>query len=435
MLYKARSCEVPETHKRAMKLKDFLQLGELVEKVVAKYKHTDKCTGQAVRKDTVNLYHINDLIVMPLTGPCACSFMEMVSSGPQDPVWFISHWWGTPFLDTLRMMRLHADRRHVSMCGLYWMCTFANNQHNLAELSEPGILDTPFAKAIMSESCIGTVAFLDEEKASPFSRIWCILEDYVTIHFGAQKKKTQLMDFCTIIPEGECESSCGTTNPRCAGILIDNGDGTSKDNGSDLANSAAAWFPGGVSVKAVRLDVTKAQATKENDRANILRLIRGKEDDVNLAIQTRFAPSAAYMAATDIASREGTNARFIEIVERGLLGGEEEWPRLLGREGAVADCAEYVDSCKGNLACLKFMLEHMCDPNRCSEDGPSPLENAFVASNWEAARLLLKHGADPLKEKPDDEGHALPEDVFGSRKRRCPEDVKQMLRERGYPAV
>eukprot|EP00913_Durusdinium_trenchii_P023028 g21623.t1 len=75
--------------------------------------------GSAVAWPAVNLYVINDHFVKPFTLPFKCSWVELVSAGPQPPTWFVSH------------------------CGQ--------------------LRETPFVKAILSPRCQGTVALLDSE--------------------------------------------------------------------------------------------------------------------------------------------------------------------------------------------------------------------------------------------------------------------------------
>ena len=49
-----------------------------------------------------------------------------------------------------------------------WICTFANNQHELGELGG-NVLLTPFARAILQSDCIGTLLLVDE-KCTPMTR-------------------------------------------------------------------------------------------------------------------------------------------------------------------------------------------------------------------------------------------------------------------------
>ena len=47
--------------------------------------------------ETVNLYHLNELFLKPLTKAtserASLSYVELVATGAQRPVWFVSHWW------------------------------------------------------------------------------------------------------------------------------------------------------------------------------------------------------------------------------------------------------------------------------------------------------------------------------------------------------
>mmetsp|Transcript_91563 Transcript_91563/g.254994 ORF Transcript_91563/g.254994 Transcript_91563/m.254994 type:complete len:511 (-) Transcript_91563:30-1562(-) len=399
-IYKARLSVVRAAHQRALRMENFMQLGEFIKKVIASFEYSDTLSGVVVTESNMNLHHVNELFIVPLTAEHCCSFMELTACAAQDPLWFISHWWGTPFFDTLRMMALHADRRNVDPLACYWMCAFAINQHDLPGLSEPDVLDTPFARAIMSPACVGTVTFLDEHNATPFTRIWCVLEGYVTLEHGSQKEPRQLFDFCTIIPEGECQGCDGALNSRCAGILLDQDDGSNEDGGCDLADPDSAWFPSHVGMLAFRTNVAKAQASSETDRQNLLRLIEGNEDKVNNIIRTLFLPQAAYMAATEIARKEGTEAALLEIMSSGLLA-EEEMVRILDQQACVAEAAVYADECVGNTQCLACMLDAKCDPNNRNADNKPALQLAFERRCWNNVRLLLSFRADPVMELTD----------------------------------
>ena len=77
-------------------------------------------------------------------------------------------------------MNLFCAKVHgLSEASPYWICTFANNQHNLEdentdeksqeafqntgqELNTSDLLDTPFVRAIMSSSCMGTAAGMQQ---------------------------------------------------------------------------------------------------------------------------------------------------------------------------------------------------------------------------------------------------------------------------------
>merc|ERR1719456_353991 len=111
--------------------------------------------------------------VRPLTEPFQCSFVELVAFEAQTPRWFVSHFWGTPFCQTVNLLTFHSAQRGLLPTAPYWICTFANNQHDLSELGT-SLQETPFVKAIMCNQCQGTVTLMDHA-ATTLERIWCVL--------------------------------------------------------------------------------------------------------------------------------------------------------------------------------------------------------------------------------------------------------------------
>ena len=75
-----------------------------------------------VFEEEVNLYTICKALVKPLTLRFRCSFVELVAAGPQEPLWFVSHWWGTPFRQTASLIAFHALERELSPAAAYWIC-------------------------------------------------------------------------------------------------------------------------------------------------------------------------------------------------------------------------------------------------------------------------------------------------------------------------
>ncbi|CAK9077616.1 unnamed protein product [Durusdinium trenchii] len=159
--FEQRSSEIADCAERGVLLEDLQDLAVYAEEVSeASYLTNHK--GSAVAWPAVNLYVINDHFVKPFTLPFKCSWVELVSAGPQPPTWFVSHWWGTPFFQTVSLLEFHTQQRLLEKDAPYWICTFANNQHDLSGLSGQ-LRETPFVKAILSPRCQGTVALLDSE--------------------------------------------------------------------------------------------------------------------------------------------------------------------------------------------------------------------------------------------------------------------------------
>ena len=154
-------------------------------------------------------------MVNPATAPYKCSFVELVAppgTTAQTPRWFVSHWWGEPVKDFIKAVEYHAvqrfaprgkasvfykGKRQHQIVGkpadadaTYWVCAYANNQHDLSELDVKDPRDTPFFKAM--QLCDGVLVILDKD-GKVFTRIWCGFEQATV----AQGKKL-LLDIATV---------------------------------------------------------------------------------------------------------------------------------------------------------------------------------------------------------------------------------------------
>ncbi len=104
--------------------------------------------GKPITPDTVTLYDVNKYVVLPFTKNSQASFVETLPStaGTQPPRWFMSHWWGEPFVHTLACLEQfvtdfsmnYDDSDNARGGGMtidtpIWICIFANNQWKLDE--------------------------------------------------------------------------------------------------------------------------------------------------------------------------------------------------------------------------------------------------------------------------------------------------------------
>lgn len=124
------------------------------------------------------MYWIEPNLVKPLTDEHRCSYAEW--AGPLQVDWYISHWWGGSFHDTVASLQKHAKSVAKQAEGeaeatAYWICTFSNNQWALHEELTSDPRQSSFYKALHSCSCRGTCMILDE-RVMPLSRIWCLFE-------------------------------------------------------------------------------------------------------------------------------------------------------------------------------------------------------------------------------------------------------------------
>ena len=110
------------------------------------------------------------------------SAKEVLHPAPTKPDWFISHWWGDSVLSFIDRCVFHARKYNTKWSAQgpifdenafnnysYWVCAYANNQHELATEIVRSPLQSPFMKALTASN--GTLLMLDQ-KGMPFSRIW-----------------------------------------------------------------------------------------------------------------------------------------------------------------------------------------------------------------------------------------------------------------------
>ena len=111
-------------------------------------------------KDTINLYDVVTYVVNPATEEQKCSYVELVAPAgttSQTPRWFVSHWWGEPVKDFVKALMTHAMVRGLKDTDAYWVCAYANNQHDLGSEIPADPTDSAFFKA-MQESEVNALS-------------------------------------------------------------------------------------------------------------------------------------------------------------------------------------------------------------------------------------------------------------------------------------
>mmetsp|Transcript_5063 Transcript_5063/g.8292 ORF Transcript_5063/g.8292 Transcript_5063/m.8292 type:complete len:370 (+) Transcript_5063:393-1502(+) len=307
------------------------------------------------------------------------------------------------------MLKLHAKHRGLSEThSYYWICTFANNQHNVSadlNTNDADYRNTPFARALLTEGCKGTLLLLDEYMATPFSRLWCVFELFITTILSRQRSilGPLLFDVGTIIPALECVNELGQRNQRCAGVLLEDGMGDVFSGDQEFTDHAEdssggirrAWFPARVSKHGFLADVREGSASRKEDEKWILGIIKGKEDKVNQAVRRKLFRSAAYMSATALGS-----PRMLEyVMTKKEVVSKTRALKIADEDGIVSATAGYNYFDKRNK-CLRFLLEFGCDPNvvsasRRGENERHPLESACRVRNPDHVIILLQNGSDP----------------------------------------
>jgi len=59
---------------------------------------------------------------MTPTRAAQVAFVELVATGAQPPLYFVSHWWGEPVFDFIKCIRRHAIDRKLDVTAAYWVC-------------------------------------------------------------------------------------------------------------------------------------------------------------------------------------------------------------------------------------------------------------------------------------------------------------------------
>ncbi|CAK9033800.1 unnamed protein product [Durusdinium trenchii] len=138
-----------------------------------------KTSGKPLRMDFLNFYHLSNYLILPVTKPRRCSFVEMMASQPQTPSWFVSHWWGSPVQGFAESVGKHVATRGFTTESSYWIWAFACRLHE----KHSEICETP-AQALFykpMETCKFKLLLIIDQQATCFKRAWCLYETAMTV--------------------------------------------------------------------------------------------------------------------------------------------------------------------------------------------------------------------------------------------------------------
>ena len=101
--------------------------------------------------------------------------------------------------DFVKAVKAHAKLRCTKVDGeldeekyakmTYWVCAYANNQHELGTDIDKDPRKTSFYRAM--SHCIGVLLILDAN-ATPFTRAWCCFEEAMVVRDDQRKGKPPL---------------------------------------------------------------------------------------------------------------------------------------------------------------------------------------------------------------------------------------------------
>lgn len=136
-----------------------------------------------------NTHAVADLVVGPATLGKGVSYAEFLNSEGLSAVFFVSHHWDEDFGELAQGVLRHAVAFLPTLSlaswreATYWLCVFALDQNRVRF---HGTLEhSAFVAGLSSSTCRGTVLSLNHA-ASALTRAWCLVEVYLTHHFGKE---------------------------------------------------------------------------------------------------------------------------------------------------------------------------------------------------------------------------------------------------------
>ena len=161
---------IDDVAKRAMTLQELRVVRSVIVNNCVKDRWKSSWNKKQLRPDDVNLYDLNDILIKPLTKKRNCAFKELFPSGTSVPTYYVSHWWGESALHFISMCEYHAMKHELPASeAKYWVCAYANRQHDLGTDLGTDPSTSSFTRAMMLAK--GVLLVIDPT-VTAISRIW-----------------------------------------------------------------------------------------------------------------------------------------------------------------------------------------------------------------------------------------------------------------------
>jgi len=242
-----------------------------------------KTSGKPLRIDFLNFYHLSNYLILPLTKPRRCSFVEMMTNQAQTPSWFLSHWWGTPVQGFVESVGKHAATRGLSADSSYWTWAFAcrlpEKQSEICEIPSQALFYKPM------ETCKFKLLLVIDQQAVCFKRSWCLYETAMTVDTNLA-----MVDVACIHSTGAELITHGLTEEEEKMETQRPGYGVR----SKLAREAN--FPMEVAEAGLGVQVEKSEAWTEDDKSLILHSIASYDREEQRKLENAEARLRARLA-------------------------------------------------------------------------------------------------------------------------------------------
>ncbi|CAE7501557.1 Igfals [Symbiodinium natans] len=281
--------------------------------------------GQLLTPESFNLYHANYWLISPSTQGLrngkGCSYVELVApdAASQLPGWFVSHAWLEPVVQFVACLLKHVRLRRLSWLASYWICAYANNQHDLSAEIADDPRKTSFFKAM--QLCVGVVLILDEH-ATPFQRIWCCFEQSIVVGERDAGTSRLLLDVAATDASHKAHLiTDGFAGPeQCQMPLL----------GFLAKSTREAGFPTEILQKGLGVNILDASTSVQQDKHMILRSIALRRASAKSLSESYPATHPNYDAVNQALASHFALAAFFGAVAQG-----EDTTRLL--EALAAD--------------------------------------------------------------------------------------------------
>ena len=281
-------------------IRDHAARGISLPQLRAVYKHAAKhCAiegwqdfyGKPITPTSFTHYDLCSRVICPATRIHQCSYVELVASGPQRPLWMVVHGWGEPAADFLHSVEQHSSDRALTENAFYYALVYARNFHRSEMNTSSDSSST--TKSFFRHALEGTTGLLCivDSNASFASRVWPAYEVSIALDMA---RSDYALDVYTSFKHSYNREGLHERKVLEARHAVGITDGVAAaDQGSRfLQLNREKHFPRGLLWMLVTSTVEKGTASMEDDRRFILNTITGRSDIALLPFPKHLAYDA-----------------------------------------------------------------------------------------------------------------------------------------------
>lgn len=248
------------------------------------------CLGKKLTPKTVNLYDVDEFLILPFTNDTKQSFVSRLPStaGPQPPRFFVSHWSGETVSNFIKCIEQfirdfsvnYDDEEDGEGGGMsadtpIWISTYANNHHASADDYGEDQRNSLYGKPMQVAE--GRTITIVDNGANYFTRIWCVYDLFQMLIDTPKKDNEQSTNgvYVFYTAHNHNYKFFGREEKREA-VGIGSTGATCDCGDTDRIAARESHFPFNLIRKSLGIRIEDAQASKETDRIHILNSIIGR---------------------------------------------------------------------------------------------------------------------------------------------------------------